>query len=81
MLPFGIGWSLWIHLFVQYPKTIGAVFLVFVLSSVPMRQTGLGTSDQSVARTVFCAVVVDASAAACGRSSTQSRRNSAIAVR
>ena len=31
MLPIGIGWSLWIHLFVQYPKTIGAVMLGGVL--------------------------------------------------
>jgi hypothetical protein len=62
VLPLGIGWSLWIHLFVQYPKTIGAVILVFVLSSVPIRHTGLEMSDQSVTRAVFCAVIVDAPA-------------------
>lgn len=51
MLPLGIGWSLWIHLFVQYPKTIGAVMLVGVLSSVPVTQTGLGTAiSQSLER-------------------------------
>ncbi len=50
MLPLGIGWSLWIHLFVQYPKTISAVMLVGVLSTVSVQQTGFGTSHQSVAQ-------------------------------
>jgi hypothetical protein len=70
VLPLGLGWSLWIHLFVQYPKTIGAVMLACALSSVPTKQIGLGTSDYSVARTVFCAVLEDASATVCERSST-----------
>ena len=67
MLPLGFGWSLWIHLFVQYPKTISAVMLVGVLSTVPLTQTGLGTSHQSVARTMLCIMTADSPAAFCSQ--------------
>lgn len=57
MLPLSLGWSFWIHLFVLYPKTVGAVVLLCGLCGVPMNQAGLGTSTQSVGRTVLCTVV------------------------
>ena len=78
MLPLGIGWSLWIHLFVQYPKTISAVMLVGVLSSVSVQQTGLGTSHQSVAQTVLCTMTADAPAVLCSRGWAENVREKAV---
>jgi hypothetical protein len=78
VLPLGIGWSLWIHLFVQYPKTISAVMLVGVLSTVPVKQTGLGTSHQSVARTMLCSMTADAPAVLCSPGSAENVREKAV---
>jgi hypothetical protein len=78
VLPLGIGWSLWIHLFVQYPKTISAVMLVGVLSIVPVKQTGLGTSHQSVARTMLCSMTGDAPAMLCSRGWAETVREKAV---
>jgi hypothetical protein len=57
VLPLGLGWSLWIHLFVQYPKTVIAVLLALLLSSVPVERTGLGTSEYTVGHEILCATV------------------------
>jgi hypothetical protein len=78
VLPLGIGWSLWIHLFVQYPRTIGAVILVCVLSSVSVKQTGLGTSQQSVARSLLCTMTADAPAVLCSRGWAENVREKAV---
>ena len=78
MLPLGFGWSLWIHLFVQYPKTISVVMLVGVLSTVPLTQTGLGTSHQSVVRTVLCTMTANAPALLCSAGSAENVRENAV---
>ena len=72
MLPLGFGWSLSIHLFVQYPKTVGAVVLALVLSSVPIEKTGIGRSEASLGRTMLCALLADAAVRFCPGSSRES---------
>ena len=65
MLPLGFGWSLWIHLFVQYPRVVSALLLVVGLSSTPVRLTGLEEGDHSVGREILCAIVNDAPPVGC----------------
>lgn len=57
MLPLGFGWSLWIHLFVQYPKSVAAVLALVLLSWAPAEKVGLAGGERSVGRTVVCTVV------------------------
>lgn len=65
MLPLGFGLSLWIHLFVQYPKMVSAVILALVLLSVPVEKTGIGTGKWSVGRTMLCMLTADAPTGFC----------------
>lgn len=81
MLPIGFGWSLWIHLFVQHPKTVGAVLLAFVLGSVPVERTGFGTSQQSVARTLLCTVTAHRPAELCSPGSAAHVRDRTVPQR
>ena len=60
MLPLGFGWSLWVHLFVQYPKSLGALLLGLLLGSVPVERTGLADGDESVGRRILCALTDEA---------------------
>lgn len=57
MLPLGFGWSLWIHLFVQHPKSVAAVLAIVLLSSAPAEKIGLAGGERSVGRTVVCTVI------------------------
>lgn len=63
MLPLGFGWSLLIHLFVQFPKTLGAIAAALVISSLPVERTGLAPREESVGRLIVCTLVADALAA------------------
>ncbi len=65
VLPLGLGWSLWIHLFVQYPKCVGTVLLGAALSSIPVEAIGLGAGRHSVARSMLCATVPTVTGALC----------------
>jgi hypothetical protein len=74
VLPLGFGWSLWIHLFVQYPKTLTAIVLALLLSTIPVDKTGLGTSEHSVGREVVCTVIADTGAGGCPSDSIETTR-------
>jgi hypothetical protein len=74
LLPLGFGWSLCIHLFVQYPKAVSAVMLAAALSNVPLEQTGIGTGQQSVGRILICTVAADALPGFCTDQSIENGR-------
>jgi hypothetical protein len=80
VLPFGVGWSLWIHLFVQYPKTVSAVVLALVLLSVPAGTTDREVSGRPGGRRIVCAFIPEAVAVICPRNTVELPDTGPVAV-
>lgn len=65
MLPLGFGWSLWIHLFVQHPKSVAVILGLVLLSSLPAEKIGLADGEHSIGRSAVCAIVPAVSERVC----------------